>query len=94
MRRFLLSASPRRLQEICRRDPAWLQSALPYALELGLAGRLAAQMEQVRVEEPAWLRTDESLREPRRLIRQETALLTQLRGQRKRSLRRLLRELL
>lgn len=94
LRRFLLSASPRRLQEICRRDPAWLQSALPYALELGLAGRLAAQMEQVRIEEPAWLRTDESLREPRQLIRQETALLTQLRGQRKRSLRRLLRELL
>jgi len=61
LRRFLLSASAKRLQQVLQRDPAWLQSILPYAAQMGLLDRLSRTLGSTRVEEPAWLRTDEPL---------------------------------
>ena len=94
LRRFLLRASQRRLQQMLQRDPGWLQTILPYAAQLGLSARLARRIGSVRIEEPAWLRTDEALNTPEQLAAATDALLIRLRGQRRRSLRRRLRQLL
>ena len=61
LRRFLLQASPKRLQQMLQRDPTWLQSILPYAAQMGLLERLSRTLGSTRVEEPVWLRTDEPL---------------------------------
>ena len=55
---------------------------------------LARRIGSVRIEEPAWLRTDEALNTPEQLAAATDALLIRLRGQRRRSLRRRLRQLL
>lgn len=80
LQRFLLHASQRRLREMLQRDPAWLQTVLPYAAQLGLAHRLARRMGAIRIEEPSWLQTDEPLTNPTALAGQTLALLAQLRG--------------
>ena len=54
----------------------------------------ARRIGSVRIEEPAWLRTDEALNTPEQLAAATDALLIRLRGQRRRSLRRRLRQLL
>ena len=59
LRRFLRHASPKRLHQVLKRDPGWLQTVLPYAQQLGLSDRLGRVLGSTRVEEPAWLRTDE-----------------------------------
>ena len=61
LRRFLRHASPKRLHQVLKRDPGWLQTVLPYAQQLGLSDRLGRVLGSTRVEEPAWLRTDEPL---------------------------------
>lgn len=91
LRRFLLRASQRRLQQMLQRDPGWLQTILPYAVQLGLSARLARRMGSVRIEEPAWLRTDEALTTPAQLAAAADALLTRLHGQRRSLLQRLRR---
>jgi len=87
LRRFLLRASPRRLRELMARDAQYLQTILPYAEQLGLLHRVAKQLGKQRIEEPAWLRTDEPLRTAAALAEREQALLAQLRPPRRRLFR-------
>ncbi len=81
LRRFLLQATPKRLQQVLQRDPAWLQSVLPYADQLGLTARLARTLDSTRVEEPAWLRTDEPLTTAGACCAAYRRLLAALRGE-------------
>lgn len=83
LRRFLLQASPKRLQQVLRRDPGWLQSVLPYAEQLGLSRHLARTLGETRIEEPAWLRTDESLTTVSACCAAYQRLMLELRGEKK-----------